>query len=260
MGPGTVVMSNSSPNTYTGPTVVNEGTLLLSTTNNSLAVPASLTIGDSLGGSGVNKVDIVRETGNNEIASSAVVTINSSGVFDLNNHLQTLSASPTALFMVGGSLTTGNGTLTLGGNLSGQQNPANETAATISGNLVLGMSNVTIDVQAATVPLGGADMVIGAAITGLSSGLTKVDNGTLQTDQQRHVRRSDHSQRRLPASGRHLDGQPGNGQRRWHCRQRRRRGGPFGHWDSRGGHRHRRRHRESRRPGHRELASSPPPR
>ena len=54
MGPGTVVMSNSSPNTYTGPTVVNEGTLLLSTTNNSLAVPASLTIGDSLGGSSAN--------------------------------------------------------------------------------------------------------------------------------------------------------------------------------------------------------------
>ena len=39
-----------------------------------VAVPGSLTIGDGVGGSGVNKVAIVRETGSNQIASTAAVT------------------------------------------------------------------------------------------------------------------------------------------------------------------------------------------
>ena len=108
-----------------------------------VAVPNTLTIGSGFGGSGVNKVDVVRETGNNEIASSAEVFVNNSGLLDLNNHLQTLSNSvpPEALVLVGGTVTTGtSGTLTLGGNVADQTNAANETGATISGNLSLGLA------------------------------------------------------------------------------------------------------------------------
>ena len=126
-----------------------------------------------------------------EIGSGGTVTVNSSGLLDLNNNQQVLN-SVNALDLQGGTVTTGSsGTLTLAGTILGLANPANRTPATISGNLSLGQPGAgnyiqTIDVQAATAPLGGPDMVISAVIggyansSGFTSGLTKVDTGTLQ--------------------------------------------------------------------------------
>ena len=137
---------------------------------------------------------MVRELGNNEISNAALVTVNNSGLLDINGNFQTLTnLAGSALTLVGGGVTTEAGTLTLGGTLAGKTNAGNQTAATISGNLSLGLGSanavLTVDVQPPTLPLSGADMTISAVITGPASnngsnavtfGLTKVDSGTLQ--------------------------------------------------------------------------------
>ena len=170
-----------------------------------VAVPGTLTIGDGQGGQGAVKADVVRETVTNAISGSGAsgfVTINNSGLFDLNNNYQTLSSSGNGGFglaMQGGSLTTGTGILTLNAtNVQSQSNSADLTAATITGNVALGLASsnqaISIDVQAATVPLLTAqglpisDMIISALIVGsgnngsnaVTFGFTKVDGGTLQ--------------------------------------------------------------------------------
>ena len=171
-GVGTVVLA--AANTYTGTTTVNEGTLLLQTSSGS-AVPGNLIIGDGAGGSGATKGDVVRLNGSSttQIASTAAVTINNSGLLDLNSKNQTVAS----LSISGGSVTTETGTLTLAGNVASTAQLSNLTAATISGNLALGATR-TFDVQQGN--LGGPDMVISAAISGSGFGITKIDNGTLQ--------------------------------------------------------------------------------
>jgi len=175
VGSGTALLSGTSSNTYSGLTSVTGGLLELGKSSG-LAVPVNLTIGNGLSAPGS---DTAQLEGNGQLLPTAVVTVNSDGIFDLNNNQQTVGA----LKMTGGTveLTGGTSVLTLGGNVTAQADPAGNPAAINSaGTLDLGGVNRTITVNgpAFTSP-AVADMVISTAITG-TAGVTKAGAGTLQ--------------------------------------------------------------------------------
>src|SRR5262245_46156911 len=78
-GAGALTLSGTAANDYTGTTTVNGGTMLLNKTAGTNAVPGALVIGDGTG------TDTVRLSAANQIADAANVTVNSSGLLDLNN-------------------------------------------------------------------------------------------------------------------------------------------------------------------------------
>lgn len=89
-GGGSIILSSSanlqlggtpgvSSNTFTGPITVNSGTLLLNKLDGGVAVPADLVIGDGVGS------DVVKLLQHNQLANISNVTINSSGLLDLNS-------------------------------------------------------------------------------------------------------------------------------------------------------------------------------
>lgn len=77
-GANTVLFQGNGANTYSGNTTVNAGMLRLSKTN-VLAVSGPLVVGDGVGGSDVDVVQLLRA---NQIADTAAVTVNSSGLLD----------------------------------------------------------------------------------------------------------------------------------------------------------------------------------
>src|SRR5262249_29398130 len=112
-------------NTYTGSTTVNAGKLLLAKTGGAQAVQEDLIIGDGVGGP---DADVVQVTADNQLPTNAFIhlTVNSSGLLDLNNHSNTILG----LVLVGGDVQTGTGKLT--GDVTTQ---ASTRPASISGNL-----------------------------------------------------------------------------------------------------------------------------
>jgi autotransporter-associated beta strand protein len=131
-GSGTVMLAGSSSNT-TGPVTVNGGTVLLNKPAGVRALgglfsnEGPVTIGDGVG------LDIVRLMANQQIGSAQAefqaVTINSSGLLDLNGFDQTLKVD-----LVGGTITTGTGLLTTFGDLDVH---ASSQTATVSGIVLL---------------------------------------------------------------------------------------------------------------------------
>ena len=135
-GAGTVIFSGVSANTFTGTTFANDGTLLLAKNVVDGAIPGNLTIGN--GGAALS--DVVRLSNGAQIADTSVVTINGSGLFDLNGISESvgtlsgtgrvdlasgtlnLNANGSAVFSgvitgAGGNVTkNGSGVLTLNGN------------------------------------------------------------------------------------------------------------------------------------------------
>jgi autotransporter-associated beta strand protein len=165
VGAGTLVFSGTTSNTYTGTTTVNDGTLILGKTAGVNAFAGTLTIGDAVGAA---NSAIVQLNANNQIPT-VTVTIKDDGQLNLNNFSDTIGA----LTMTGGNVTTGTGTLTLGGNVTGN---AASTVATISGKLALGGANRTFTIASGTT--GSTDMDISAVISGIRS-ITKAGSGTL---------------------------------------------------------------------------------
>ena len=160
-GAGTLTLSGAADNTFTGTTTVNAGTVLLAKTGGKKAIKEAIVIGDGVG------ADIVRYSGADQI-DNGLITVNSSGLLDLNNFNDTVGA----LQLNGGAITTGTGILTLGGNVT---TGASSTTATISGNLSLGTGD-----RIFTVADGSAadDLAISAVISG-DQRLTKQGTGTL---------------------------------------------------------------------------------
>src|SRR5262249_22284869 len=151
----------------------------------------TLTIGDFIGGTGVVKADVVRFLQNNQIPQNVLITVNNSGLLDLNGFSNTVGVGLTnALSLVGGSVATGAGTLTLNANIADLVNLSSQTPATISGNLSLGGATRTIDVQPGflvsenpnATNLNPNDLVISAIISNGSGtpGLIKNNTGSLQ--------------------------------------------------------------------------------
>ncbi len=84
-GTGTVTYSGSSVNNYAGVTTVNSGTLQLGKSGFDRAIQNALVIGDGTGGP---NADVVRLLSLNQIANTATVTVNSSGLLDENGSLE----------------------------------------------------------------------------------------------------------------------------------------------------------------------------
>ena len=159
-----------------------------------MAVPANLVVGDTLGGQGAAKADVVQFQANNQIQPTAAVTIFASGLLNLNGFNNTIgNGQVNALTITGGSVATGTGTLTLGSNVADLAANTDITPASISGNLNLGGTTRTFDVAAGilggenpngTVQTPGValpntnDMAISAVIS--NGGLNKIDTGKLQ--------------------------------------------------------------------------------
>lgn len=89
-GAGSLTLSGTAANTYTGVTTLNAGTLLLGKTAGVSAVGGAVTIGDSSG------TDTLRLLASDQIPDTAVVTINAggsgnSGKFELNGFSETVA-------------------------------------------------------------------------------------------------------------------------------------------------------------------------
>jgi autotransporter-associated beta strand protein len=169
-GAGTLSLQGNSPNTYAGATAVNEGTLELAKASG-VAVPGSLTVGDVIASP---PSAVVRLFGDDQVAPTSMVIVNSSGLFDLNNFSNTIGS----LNMTAGTVASGTGTLTLGGDVT-TNDPGVPAAATISGKLALGSANRTFTVVTPTGGSANPDLLVSAAISG-SAGLTKVGTGKLE--------------------------------------------------------------------------------
>jgi fibronectin-binding autotransporter adhesin len=196
VGPGTLNISGTSANTYTGLTTVNVGTILLGKTANVNAIAnGGLTIGD-----GIN-VATVQYTGTStNMMGTGTLTINRRGTLDFNSKTDTIgnvviSSDTTYLgqitnttgggaltigtldFTGGGNVATSTGKIVLGGNVT-YNTGTNGVAATISGKIDLNAPlTITIANDAALL----SEMDISAVIANGSStsGLTKAGPGTL---------------------------------------------------------------------------------
>lgn len=178
-GSGTLTYISVAANTYTGSTTVEEGVLALDNLNNgNAAIVGPLIIGDGVGAAGSAEVQLgFFNAANEQIANAVSVTINEDGRLRLNGQLETFGA----LTMTGGAINMNQfnaagasvGTLTLGGNVTG--NAASSTA-TIAGNLNLGAGPRTFNIANGAPTI---DMAVSAVVTGTSS-LIKTGAGVLE--------------------------------------------------------------------------------
>ncbi len=158
-------------NAYTGITTVDGITLYLDAPN---AIVGNVVIGNNDGPT--READVLRSSGDNEIAATSTVTINDNGLLSLNGNNNTISL----LTMNGGNVDTGTGALEVTGAIT-VNGAANN--AVIAGNLALGSGIFTIQPGTAQQPAIGLDIT---AVIGNGSGteLTKQGDGAMQLDPQ----------------------------------------------------------------------------
>jgi fibronectin-binding autotransporter adhesin len=188
-GAGTMSLTGTNANTYTGTTTVTDGTLELDRSGVN-AVTGNLTVGDGVGGP---LTAVAQLTSSNQIPDTATVVVNSDGLLAFNaGQTDTIGA----LNMTGGAVDTSpTGTLTVAG-AGGVTATSDATglAATIDGNLVVtsGIFNVgngpggdDLDVAANIGDNGGAGLTKNGTgrmlISGTNTytGTTFVSDGTL---------------------------------------------------------------------------------
>ena len=195
IGAGGLVLGGVLSNTFSGSTVVEQGTLALDKAAGLDALGSSSSnvfVGNDQASASPGQLEL---EANNQINDTTAITVNSTGTLNFNNYSDVIGNLTLTVGPNGSSnVTTGTGTLTLGGNGAGSITvqsigAGNPSAATISGNLALSPftlaagSNVTDSFYVNHGALGD-DLIIWAAIsdgTGLSSsGINKYGAGTLQ--------------------------------------------------------------------------------
>jgi len=176
-----------SPNTYTGTTSVDAGTLILNRASGLNAIAGNLVIGDNIGGG-----ELVQIGSNNQIADASAVTVNEGALFDLGTSSDTI----TTLSIQGGSVT-----ISTGGVLGITTNlvtiaAAGHTEATISGAGALDLNynsvtmtiaddtNLAVDASIGVVIQNGAIVKDGPGVLAFSgtntySGGTNINSGVL---------------------------------------------------------------------------------
>lgn len=203
-GPGVMQLEGAgNANTYSGPTNVNEGTLVLFKsvgTNATGNGTGTLTVGDGTGGAGADKV-ILRNS--NQIADNTPVVVASSGLLDMEsfNTSETIGSlagdgsvevGPGSVFTIGGATSTVfNGSIRGVGALVRNGAGATDMAGTseiLGGTTVSGTSTLLVSgslTGAVTVTtgatIGGTGSIIGT-LTAQTGGLLKPGAGIGQLD------------------------------------------------------------------------------
>lgn len=153
----------------TGTTNVDSGTLILNKTAGIQALGGNVVVGDSVGG---DDNDVLIHAASDQIKDTATVRVNSSGLYNLADFNESIAS----LTLEGGSVTTGTGLLTLGGNVTTLA--ASGEAPIVTGLLSLG--NATRTFTIADDPLLVDDLVVDAAISGgAGAGITKSGPGSM---------------------------------------------------------------------------------
>lgn len=189
-GIGTLRLLGNSANTLSGSIFVNEGVLELNKSAAVDAVPGALIIGDGVGAA---NSATVRLLANNQINDSAPVTLAAEGLLDLNDRDDTLGP----LTFNGGDITTGTGTLFMGGDVTVNASAASQ--AVVAGKLNLGSTTRTFtgtdhnwspDIRITASISGSGDLTLNASnywelilsASNSYSGLTIVNGGSLGVD------------------------------------------------------------------------------
>lgn len=201
---GTLQLSGSTANTFSGDFKVNDGTVLLNKTAGVNATgTGNVTVGDGAGAAGSA---VVRLSQSNQINDTSTVTINSDGKFDLNGLNEKIGGIAGT-----GTISTGSGTLTIS-NTNGSSSFSGTIDVPLTGKLVLDVDsdhNGTVfspsgtftfassetfagelDLQSGTIILGtGVDLSVGTLhITGNTildfgnSAATQLNAGNLIVD------------------------------------------------------------------------------
>lgn len=152
-GGGTLQTAGTSSNSYSGTTTVDAGTTLVLDKSSATAVPGNLT---------VNATGTVQLAQSDQISDSTNVVMLAGATLDLNNFDDAIGG----LNLTGSTVSTGTGTITLGGDVT-----SNSDAATsvISGNMDLGGATRTFTVG--NNPQLDPDLSITANISGIGAGI-----------------------------------------------------------------------------------------
>lgn len=152
---------NNTPNVY-----VNSGTLILAKNSGTLAISGDLTVGDGTG------TDIVQFNADNQTPSYKGITVNSSGVLNLNGHRDEI----TTLTLSGGTVSnTSSGLITIN-NAAAIVATTNSNTATVNSNILFNTWNMAVNVANGA---SAVDLAITGTLTA-SHGLSKTGTGTLQ--------------------------------------------------------------------------------
>lgn len=179
-GAGSLVFSNSNPNTYTGNTLIQAGTLELRKPINTLSVPGNLVVGPAT----ISLPAVARWHQTGGANANASITVNAHALLDLNGNNQTLA---TLNLNDGGDAQTGAGQLNFpaGGVVTvGTLNAPQVgllASSSISGKIGLpALDYLTFNVGGfGPVPLGpDAELMIPALISG-NGNISKNGGGTM---------------------------------------------------------------------------------
>ena len=165
-GAGSLALLGGSTNTFTGTTLVNDGTLFFNKSGN--AINGDLIIGDNLGAA--SSASVVYGV-SHQIPDSAGVTVNSDGFLNLNTGERQDTIG--TLEMNGGLVSTALGAGALA--VSAVQSNANATTAMITGQLDLGGAPRTFNVANGA---AASDLEISANIFS-TGGVIKMGAGTM---------------------------------------------------------------------------------